>query len=113
MYIYNEAEFARGSLSFRAPLTSLALWSEFLNSFEVTKDPFKGDISNKYPLYKVYMGLIIKGTIPRGPHHFPYDKPMKCPFPFIWNLPKKCQDQVAVRVVPSLLVTVLVRVSMW
>ncbi len=26
----------------------------------------------EYPLYKVYMGLILKGTIPRGPHHFPY-----------------------------------------
>ncbi len=25
------------------------------------------DIPNKYPLYKVYMGLIIKGTIPRVP----------------------------------------------
>ena len=21
----------------------------------------------------VYMGLIIKGAIPRGPHHFPYE----------------------------------------
>ena len=28
--------------------------------------PWKGDIPNKYPLYKVYMGLIIKGTIPKG-----------------------------------------------
>ena len=26
-----------------------------------------GDISKKYPVYKVYMGLIIKGTIPRVP----------------------------------------------
>ena len=34
----------------------------------------KGDIPNKYPLYyKVYMGLIIRGNIPRGPHHLPYD----------------------------------------
>ena len=30
------------------------------------------DIPNKYPLYKVYMGLIIN-TISRGPHHFPCD----------------------------------------
>ena len=29
--------------------------------------PLNGDIPNKYPLYKVYMGLIIKGTIPRVP----------------------------------------------
>ncbi len=27
----------------------------------------------KYPLYKLYMGLIIKGTILRGPQHFPYE----------------------------------------
>ena len=34
----------------------------------------KGDIPNKYALYyKVYMGLIIRGTTPRGPHHLPYD----------------------------------------
>ena len=31
------------------------------------RSPLKGDIPNKYPLYKVYMGLIIKGTIPRVP----------------------------------------------
>ena len=37
------------------------------------RSPLRGDIPNKYPLYKVYMGLIIKGTIPRGPHHFPYE----------------------------------------
>ncbi len=36
--------------------------------------PLKGDMGlNKYPLHKVYTGLIIKGTIPRGPHHFPYE----------------------------------------
>ena len=29
-----------------------------------------GDIPNRYPLYKVYMGLIIKGTIPRVPAFF-------------------------------------------
>ena len=29
------------------------------------KSPLEGSIPNKYPLYKVYMGLIIKGTIPR------------------------------------------------
>ena len=31
------------------------------------RSPLKGDIPNKYPLFKVYMGLIIKGTIPRVP----------------------------------------------
>ena len=31
------------------------------------RSPLKGDIPNKYPLYKVYMGLIIKCTIPRVP----------------------------------------------
>ena len=31
------------------------------------RSPLKGDIPSKYPLYKVYMGLIIKGTIPRVP----------------------------------------------
>ena len=28
-----------------------------------SRSPLKGDIPNKYPLYKVYIGLIIKGTI--------------------------------------------------
>ena len=37
---------------------------------------FIGNIPNKYPLYKVYMGLIVKGTIPRG---FPTIFPMKFP----------------------------------
>ena len=31
------------------------------------KKPLKRGISSKYPLYKVYMGLTIKGTIPRVP----------------------------------------------
>ena len=31
------------------------------------RSPLKGDIPNKYPLYKVYMRLITKGTIPRVP----------------------------------------------
>ena len=31
------------------------------------RTPFKGDILDKYPLYKLYMGLIIKGTIPMVP----------------------------------------------
>ena len=31
------------------------------------------DIPNRYPLYKVYMGLIIKGPPSQGYHHFPYD----------------------------------------
>ena len=34
------------------------------------RSPLKGDMPNKYPLYKVYMGLIIKGTIPRVPAFF-------------------------------------------
>ena len=33
-----------------------------------------GYIPDKYPLYKVYMGLITKGTTSQGAyHHFPYD----------------------------------------
>ena len=36
--------------------------------------PLKGDIPNKYPLYKVYMGLIIKGPPSQGYHQFPYDQ---------------------------------------
>ena len=31
------------------------------------RSPLEGDIPNRYPLYKVYMGLIIRGTIPRVP----------------------------------------------
>ena len=31
------------------------------------RSPSKGDVPYKYPLYTVYMGLIIKGTIPRVP----------------------------------------------
>ena len=31
------------------------------------KRPLEGGIPNKYPLYKVYMGLITKGTIPQVP----------------------------------------------
>ena len=31
------------------------------------KRPLEGGIPNKYPLYRVYMGLIIKGTVPRVP----------------------------------------------
>ena len=34
--------------------------------------PLEGDIPNRYPLYKVYMGLIIKGTIPRVPPFSPW-----------------------------------------
>ncbi len=39
-----------------------------------------GDIPNKYPLYKVDMGLIIKGTIPRVP---PFSLWMEI---FMWSL---------------------------
>ena len=35
------------------------------------RSPLKGDIPNTYPLHKVYMGLIIKGTHPKGTTIFP------------------------------------------
>ena len=36
--------------------------------FNPPRSPLKGDIPNKYPLYKVQMGLILKGSpIPRVP----------------------------------------------
>ena len=54
--------------------------------FNHPRSPLKGYIPNKYPLHKVYMGLIIKGTIPRVP-----------PFS-LWNL---CSDWV----VPSTALT--------
>ena len=38
------------------------------------RSPLKGNVPNKYPLYKVHMGLIIKGPPSQGYHHFPYDK---------------------------------------
>ena len=37
------------------------------------RSPLRGDIPNKYPLYKVYMGLIIKGPPSQGYQHFPYE----------------------------------------
>ena len=54
------------------------------------RSPLEGDIydiPNRYPLYKVYMGLIIKGTISRGPHHFPHDFRMAS-FQLHWLLSK-------------------------
>ena len=47
--------------------------------FNPPRSPLKGDIPNKinpnkYPLYKVYMGLMIKGTIPRVP---PFNPPYR------------------------------------
>ena len=45
------------------------------DGFLETERPFSiiGDIPNRYPLYKVDMGLIIKApSIPRGHHHFPH-----------------------------------------
>ena len=36
-----------------------------------SKSPLKSDIPNRYPLYKVYMGLMIKGTISRVPPFSP------------------------------------------
>ena len=50
--------FFRGSVDVKAP-----------------KEHFKkGDISNKFPLYKVYMGLIIQGPPPSQEYrHFPYE----------------------------------------
>ena len=38
----------------------------FVLSFFSGVTPLKGDIPNKYPLYKVYMGLIIKGPPSQG-----------------------------------------------
>ena len=35
--------------------------------FNPPRSPLKRYIPNKYPLYKVYMGLSIRGTIPRLP----------------------------------------------
>ena len=52
-------------LGWRAPSCSTPCWS-----------PSKGNTPDKYQLYKVYMGSTIKGTIPRGPHHFPYESPL-------------------------------------
>ena len=47
-------------------------------------EPFKKGIFRDIPLYPInthyircILGLIIKGTIPRGPHHFPYDRSHK------------------------------------
>ena len=41
--------------------------------FSPPRSPLEGGIPNKYPLYKVYMGLIIKGPPSQGYHHFPYE----------------------------------------
>ena len=51
-----------GPLGWRAP-----------SCFTPQKNPLKGYIPNKYPLYKVYMVLIIKGPPSQGYHHFPYE----------------------------------------
>lgn len=32
------------------------------------KSPLKGNLPNEYPLYRVYMELLIEGTIPRVPY---------------------------------------------
>ena len=47
--------------------------------FKPPKEPFKRgyDIPNKYPLYKVYMGLTIKDPIPRVPPFFPMIRSVK------------------------------------
>ena len=60
-----------------------ALWRNWLNHrensgtlgmvpwlFNTPRSPLEGGMPNKYPLYKVYMGLIIKGTISRVPAFF-------------------------------------------
>ena len=39
--------------------------------FNAPRSRLESDMPNKYPLYKVYMGLIIRGTIPRGTSIFP------------------------------------------
>ena len=48
----------------------LFVWGRVGRSFFWLTGHRKGDIANKYPLYKVYMGLIIKGIIPRVPAFF-------------------------------------------
>ncbi len=43
---------------------SLFFWGGdvyFQPVYNLARSPLKGDIPNKYPLYKVYMGLTIKG----------------------------------------------------
>ena len=40
--------------------------------FNPLGSPLKGDTPNKYSLHKVYMGLIIKGTVPRVPPFSPW-----------------------------------------
>ncbi len=65
------------------------------------RSPLKGDIRNKYPLYKVYMGLIIKGTIPRVPPFSLWDTLRKAnmepnlgsshPFPLFLNQPNSTE----------------------
>ena len=42
------------------------------------RSPSNGDIPNKYPLYKMHMGLIIKGPQSQGYHHFPYECRVVC-----------------------------------
>ena len=45
--------------------------------FHPPRSPLKVDIPNKYGLYKVYMGLIIGGTIPRVPAFFLWENVTK------------------------------------
>ena len=49
-------------------------WRAPARCLNLPRSPWNGDIPSKGPLYEVYMGLMIKGTIPRVPA-FPYDYP--------------------------------------
>ena len=51
------------------PLPGTLAW--YPSCLKPARSPLEGDIPNRYPLNKVYMGLIIKGTIPRVPPFSP------------------------------------------
>ena len=72
------------------------------------RSPLKGNISSIYPLYKVYMGLIVKGPPSQGfSHHFPYDFRV-----FFRKLPRrqKLRPDVTVRLTIFLSPTLLILV---
>ena len=56
-----------------------------------TRRPLEGDIPNRYPLYKVYMGLIIKRSIPRVPPFSPWS--MRCDSQWFIACPAKPELQ--------------------
>ena len=60
----------RESPSLQQPYKVQYLQIRYLNPLamiEHPRSPLKVDIPNKYPLYKLYMGLIVRGTIARAP----------------------------------------------